>query len=96
MASRYYPQLDIDTFDKFNKELVGDLSTSKDGIINQEVIIYKISAQDTEVNMYGETSQGKVFKPGVQVVALIDAEDQTTTTDEFGPDLQQNAVFSFS
>ena len=95
MASRYYPQLDIDTFDKFNKELVGDLSTSKDGIINQEVIIYKISAQDTEVNMYGETSQGKVFKPGVQVVCIIDAEDQTTTTDEFGHDLQQNVVFSF-
>ena len=45
--------------------------------------------------MYGETSQGKVFKPGVQVVCIIDAEDQTTTTDEFGPDLQQNIVFSF-
>ena len=25
MASRFYPQKDIDTFDKFNKELVGDL-----------------------------------------------------------------------
>ena len=95
MAGRYYPQKDIDTFDKFNKELVGDLFTNKDGIINQEVIIYKISATDTEVNMYGETSQGKVYKPGVQVTALIDAEDQTTTTDEFGPDLQQNAIFSF-
>ena len=95
MASRYYPQLDIDTFDKFNKELVGDLSTSKDGIINQEVIIYKISAQDTEVNMYGETAEGKIYKPGVQVTSLISADDQTTTTDEFGPDLQQTALFSF-
>lgn len=95
MAGRYYPQKDIDTFDKFNKELVGDLYTGKDGIINQEVIIYKISVQDTEVNMYGETSQGKVFKPGIQIVCIIDAEDQTTTTDEFGPDLQQNVVFSF-
>ena len=45
--------------------------------------------------MYGETSSGKVYKPGVQVSALVDAEDQNTTTDEFGPDLQQNAVFSF-
>jgi len=95
MAGRYYPQLDINTFDKLNKELVGDLYTSKDGIINQEVVIYKISAQDTEVNMYGETSQGKVYKPGVQVVCIIEAEDQTTTTDEFGPDLQQNIIFSF-
>ena len=29
MAQRFYPQLDIDTFDKFNKELVGDLSRMK-------------------------------------------------------------------
>ena len=95
MASRYYSQKDIDTFDKFNKELVGDLFSSKDGIINQTVEIYKISAVDTETNMYGETSQGKVFKPGVQVTCLVEADDQTTTTDEFGPDLQQNAIFSF-
>ena len=53
------------------------------------------SKYDTEVNMYGETSEGKVYKPGIQVSAVVDAEDQTTTTDEFGPDLQQNALFSF-
>ena len=45
--------------------------------------------------MYGETSGGKVFKPGVQVSALIDADEQTTVTDEFGPDLAQTAIFSF-
>ena len=95
MAGRYYPQKDIDTFDKFNKELVGDLYSGQDGVINQLVVIYKLSVYDTETNMYGETADGKVYKPGVQVTALIDAEDQTTTTDEFGPDLQQNAIFSF-
>ena len=95
MPSRFYSQKDIDTFDKFNKELVGNLSTSADGIINQEVIVYKVSVYDTEVNMYGETSEGKGFKPGVQLVALVEADDQTTTTDEFGPDLQQLATFSF-
>ena len=41
MAGRYYPQKDIDTFDKFNKELVGDLYSGKDGVINQEVVLYK-------------------------------------------------------
>ena len=45
--------------------------------------------------MYGETAQGKIYKPGVQVTSLIAADDQTTTTDEFGPDLQQTALFSF-
>ena len=94
-SSRFYSQKDIDTFDKFNKELVGDLNTGQDGIIYQPVIIYKVSAYDTEVNMYGETADGKVFKSGVQVSALIEADDQTTTTDEFGPDVQQNVLFSF-
>jgi hypothetical protein len=74
---------------------VGDLYSGQDGVINQQVVIYKLSVYDTETNMYGETADGKVYKPGVQVTALIDAEDQTTTTDEFGPDLQQNAIFSF-
>ena len=95
MPSRYYSQKDIDTIKKFNQELVGDLNAGKDGIIYQPVIIYKISAYDTEVNMYGETSTGKVYKPGVQISCLIAADDQTTTTDEFGPDLAQIALFSF-
>jgi len=95
MASRFYPQKDIDTFDKFNKELDGDLSSGQDGIIYQPVVLYKVSVYDTEINMYGESSDGKVFKDGVEVSALVSADDQTTTTDEFGPDLQQTAVFSF-
>tara|TARA_Y100000996_G_C22284493_1_gene545434 strand:- start:124 stop:612 length:489 start_codon:yes stop_codon:yes gene_type:complete len=94
-SSRFYSQKDIDTFDKLNKELVGDLNTGQDGIIYQPVVIYKVSAYDTEVNMYGETADGKVFKAGVQVPALIEADDQTTTTDEFGPDVQQTVLFSF-
>jgi hypothetical protein len=95
MGSRFYPQKDIDTFDKFNKELVGDLNSNKDGIIYQPVIIYKVSVYDTEVNMYGESADGKIYKDGVQVSALVTADEQTTTTDEFGPDLQQTALFSF-
>ena len=94
-TSRYYSQGDVNTFDKFNKELIGNLAADKDGIISQRVVIYKVSAYDTEVNMYGETAGGKVFKPGVEVACLIAADEQTTTTDEFGPDLQQTALFSF-
>ena len=45
--------------------------------------------------LYGETSQGKVYKPGVEISSIVTADDQTTTTDEFGPDLQQTALFSF-
>ena len=95
MASRYYPQKDINTIKRFNQELIGDLAVGKDGIINQTVVVYKVSVYDTETNMYGESAEGKVYKPGVQLACLITADEQTTTTDEFGPDLQQTGLFSF-
>ena len=95
MPGRYLSQRDRNIFERFNKELVGDLSTGKDGEINQTVVVYKVSVYDTETNMYGETAGGKIFKPGVQLACLITADDQTTTTDEFGPDLQQTGIFSF-
>ena len=95
MAQRFYSDLDLATFDKFNRELVGDVVNEKDGIIFQQVVVYKISVKDTRTNIYGETVGGKVFRTGVKVAALVDAEDQTTNTDEFGPDRVQNVSFSF-
>ena len=95
MAGRFLSQRDINTFEKFNRELLGDLDASKDGIVNQKVTVYKISVQDTKVNMYGESSAGKIYKPGVQIACLIEAEEVDFNTDEFGPDLRQNGIFRF-
>ena len=53
MAGRFLPQKDRDFFERINKELVGDLKQSKDGIINQKIVIHKISPYDTSTNMYG-------------------------------------------
>ena len=44
---RYYGKKDLDTFDRFNKELIGDLNNANSGIIDQTVIVYKISASNT-------------------------------------------------
>ena len=95
MATRYYSQNDRDFMDRVNNELVGDLTSNQDGIINQTIVIYQHSIQETKTNMYGEAAAGKLYKPGVQVAALITADDFDFNTDEFGPDAQQNVVFSF-
>jgi len=93
MAGRFLPQRDRDFLERVNKELVGDLRRSNDGIINQKIVIYKVNAYDTQTNMYGEAANGKNFKKGVQLACIVEAEDFDYNTDEFGPDAQQNASF---
>ena len=93
MAGRFLPQRDLNVFERVNKELIGDIRLGKDGIINQQVVLYKVSVQDTNTNMYGEAAGGKRWKDGVKFACLVDAEDFDWNTDEFGPDEQQNASF---
>ena len=96
MAGRFLPQRDVNLITRVSRELVGDKQNSKDGLINQEVVIYKPSLQESAVNMYGEAAGGKkVYKNGVQMAALVTAEDFDFNTDEFGPDANQTATFSF-
>ncbi len=96
MAGRFLPQKDVDLITRVSRELVGDKQRSKDGLINQECVIYKPSLQESAVNMYGEAAGGKrVYKDGVQMNALVEAEDFDFNTDEFGPDAQQNVTFAF-
>lgn len=96
MAGRFLPQRDINLITRVSKELVGDKQNNKDGIINQEVVIYKPSLQESATNMYGESAGGKkIYKNGVQMAALIEAQDFDYNQDDFGPDNNQTATFSF-
>ena len=96
MAGRFLPQRDVNLVTRVSRELVGDKQRNKDGLINQECVVYKPSLQESAVNMYGESAGGKkVYKNGVQLNALVEADDFDFNTDEFGPDAQQNATFSF-
>jgi hypothetical protein len=93
MAGRFLPQRDLNVFERVNKELLGDLQHGKDGIINQQVVLYKVSVQDTQTNMYGEAAGGKKWKNGVKFACLVDSADFDWNNDEFGPDSQQNVDF---
>ena len=95
MAQRFYGNKDLATFEKFNRELLGEPNIDDCGIIDQFVILYRTSVYDTETNMYGEASEGKVYKQGVKLPRIVNAEDFNFEYDDFGPDNKQNVSFAF-
>ena len=95
MAQRYYGAKDLATIEKFNRELLGEPNKSDDGIIDQFVILYRTSVYETDTNMYGEASEGKVYQTPVKLPCIVDAEDFDFQYTDFGPDNKQNVSFSF-
>jgi hypothetical protein len=95
MPQRYYGTKDLATIEKFNRELLGEPNIDDCGIIDQFVILYRTSVYDTETNMYGEASEGKVYKQGVKLPCIVNAEDFDFNYDEFGADNKQTATFAF-
>ena len=95
MPQRYYGAKDLATIEKFNRELLGEPNISDDGIIDQFVILYRVSVYETETNMYGEASEGKVYKQGVKLPCIVDASDFDFNYDDFGPDNRQTVTFAF-
>jgi len=95
MPQRFYGNKDLATFEKFNRELLGEPNIDDCGIIDQFVILYRVSVYDTETNMYGEASDGKVYKQGIKLPCIVNAEDINFEFDEFGPDSKQSVTFAF-
>ena len=83
----FVPQKEVDLFDALNEELI-------DGVLGQYVDIYKISVENTEENLYGESTK-KYFKTGFRVNCLISFEEPTINFDEFGSDKQVNIEIFF-
>jgi len=70
-----------------NRELVSN-------VVEQEILYYKHSTEQTQVNIYGEGME-KVFWSPVKLNCLIDRGDQQTTVDDFGPDSIRDTQFKF-
>ena len=74
---------DFNLLTKVNRELLSD-------IVEQEILYYKFSLDETTANLYGEALE-KVFQIPVKLSCLITRGDQVVTTDDMGPDLNREA-----
>ena len=78
---------DISLFNTVSKELIND-------IIQSEFGYYKFALERTTANVYGE-SMGKMFYEPVRIACLMQREDQTWSSDDFGSDVDQTFSFRF-
>lgn len=78
---------DLSLFTKINRELLKE-------VIEQEILYYKISLQNTIGNIYGEALE-KTYLVPMKLNCLITRGDQVVTVDDFGPDLNRDASFAF-
>ena len=84
----FVPQKEIDLIDAFNEELI-------DEIVGQYVDIYKVSIEDTEENIYGESST-KYFDRGFRVNCLIRYNaPEVSQFNEVGPDMNSTIDLMF-
>ena len=74
----FIPQKEIDLIDTMNEELI-------DEIIGQSVDIYKVSIDNTDENVYGESTT-KYYEVGFRVNCLIQFNEPEIVQDEFGAD----------
>ena len=83
----FVPQKEIDFIDAVNEELI-------DEIVGQTVDIYKIEVDETDTNLYGESST-KYFSGAFRVNCLILFNDPETLLDEIGSDYNVNIEMYF-
>lgn len=80
-------QKDFNLLKTMMREMVQD-------VVEQEILYYKFSLEETESNIYGEATE-KVFYNPVKLNCLITRGDQVINTDELGPDLSRDVSFAF-
>ena len=74
----FIPQKEFDLINQMNEELI-------DEIVGQSVDIYKVNVENTDENIYGESTT-KYFDVGFRVNCLILYNEPEIIQDEFGPD----------
>ena len=83
----FLPQKEIDLIDSMNEELI-------DEIVGQSVDIYKVSIDNTDENIYGESTT-KYYEVGFRVNCLILFNEPEVIQDEFGADVTSSIEMYF-
>jgi len=74
----FLPQKEFDLINSMNEELI-------DEIVGQSVDVYKINVENTDENVYGESTT-KYYDVGFRVNCLIQYNEPEINQDEFGAD----------
>ena len=83
----FIPQKEINLINDMNEELI-------DEIVGQSVDVYKVSIDNTNDNIYGESTT-KYFDVGFRVNCLILFNEPEVTQDDFGADLRGDIEMYF-
>ena len=83
----FVPQKEINLINDMNEELI-------DEIVGQSVDVYKVNIENTEENVYGESTT-KYYDVGFRVNCLLLYNEPEVVQDDFGPDLNGNIEMYF-
>tara|TARA_Y100001963_G_C6633340_1_gene377349 strand:+ start:181 stop:654 length:474 start_codon:yes stop_codon:yes gene_type:complete len=83
----FVPKKELDLINSMNEELI-------DEILGQSVDIYKVSIDETEENVYGESTT-KYYDIGFRVNCMINFDEPIVEGDEFGADTNSNIEMYF-
>lgn len=64
------------------------------GIISMDVAIYKLDMEQTDTNIYEESTQ-RAYKPPVRVFCQLRVDEKSSVGDDYGIDFAKTAAFGF-
>jgi hypothetical protein len=85
---KFFNARDLNFLKSISEEVV-------DYIVEQAVVLFKVSVGETKTNLYGE-SLGKVWHAPASLMCIVDREPQNVVYEGFGADKQQAVEFRFN
>jgi len=85
---RFIGTRDYNFFQNVSRELV-------DAVVQTQVFIYKLIANESKTNLYGESLDKSYFE-GVSIFGMVEYGDESQQYDGFGQDTIQEVIFRFN